>query len=194
MSAASAGGSRTPPAPTPTPGIDRLQTPLTYVSCVSDISVVCCKCFIWMLQVDQDVAHVTSVSEVCCKRLFQMFHLFQTYVASVSFGCCKTRSGCCIYMQVFLVLSYVCCKCFIVMFVMATHVFSSFSWCFCKCFSYFGRMLQVFHLDIAKVDRVLHMLQCAWEAKGARAILARRLAARATSGWCGPAWVREMQA
>jgi hypothetical protein len=31
-------------------------------------------------KVDQDVA---SVSEACCKRLFKMFHLFQTYVARV---------------------------------------------------------------------------------------------------------------
>ena len=29
-----------------------------------------------------------------------------------------------------------------------------------KCLNYFGRMLQVFHLDIAKVEQVLHMLQC----------------------------------
>ena len=28
-----------------------------------------------------------------------------------------------------------------------------------KCLNYFGRMLQVFHLDIAKVDMELHMLQ-----------------------------------
>jgi hypothetical protein len=31
-------------------------------------------------KVDWDVA---SVSEDCCNRLFEMFHLFQTYVASV---------------------------------------------------------------------------------------------------------------
>jgi hypothetical protein len=29
----------------------------------------------------------------------------------------------------------------------------------CKCFSCFRRMLQVFHLDVAKVVLVLHMLQ-----------------------------------
>jgi hypothetical protein len=52
------------------------------------------------------------------------------------------------------------------MFAMATHVFSSFLGAFscvsdisCERFSYFGRMLQVFHLDVAKVDWVLHMLQ-----------------------------------
>jgi hypothetical protein len=45
-------------------------------------------------EVDQDVA---SVLESCCKRLFKMFQLFQTYVASifylnvahVSHICCK---------------------------------------------------------------------------------------------------------
>jgi hypothetical protein len=54
------------------------------------------------------------------------------------------------------------------MFTMAAHVFLSFFWCFasvpdicCMCFSCFKRMLQVFHLDVAKVDRVLHMLQYA---------------------------------
>ena len=28
-------------------------------------------------------SHVASVSDACCKRVFKMFHLFQTYVASV---------------------------------------------------------------------------------------------------------------
>jgi hypothetical protein len=49
------------------------------------------------------------------------------------------------------------------MFAMATHMFSSFFWSFasvsdvcCKCFICFGRMLQVFYLNVAKVDRVLH--------------------------------------
>jgi hypothetical protein len=42
-------------------------------------------------------------------------------------------------------VSYGCCICF----AMATDVFS---WCF-------RRMLQVFHLDVVKVDLVLHMLQ-----------------------------------
>jgi hypothetical protein len=33
--------------------------------------------------------------------MFQTFHLFHKYVASVLFECCKTRSGGCINMQVF---------------------------------------------------------------------------------------------
>jgi hypothetical protein len=51
-------------------------------------------------------------------------------------------------------------------FAMATHMLSSFflgvlqvfqTLC-CRYFSCFGRILQVFHLDVAKVDRMLHML------------------------------------
>jgi hypothetical protein len=32
----------------------------------------------------------------CCKRMFKVFQIFQKYVASVSYGCCKSRSECCI--------------------------------------------------------------------------------------------------
>jgi hypothetical protein len=28
--------------------------------------------------------------------MFQVFQMFHMYVASVSYGCCKSRSGCCI--------------------------------------------------------------------------------------------------
>jgi hypothetical protein len=49
-------------------------------------------------KVDCDVAYVAIVSEACCKRLFKIFYLFQTYVASVfyldvahvSHLCCKS--------------------------------------------------------------------------------------------------------
>ena len=75
--------------------------------------------YINVAKVDQDVAQVAIDIHVCFKCMLQMFHLFHTYVASVSFGCC-------IYIQVFQVFSYVCCMCFILMFVMATHVFLSF--------------------------------------------------------------------
>ena len=46
---------------------------------VSSVSYGCCisQKNMDVAKVDQDVA---SVSEVCCKRLFKMFHLFQTYV------------------------------------------------------------------------------------------------------------------
>jgi hypothetical protein len=49
----------------------------TYVSSVSDVSEVCCKCFhVDVAKVDRDVA-------ACCKCLFIVFHLFQTYITSV---------------------------------------------------------------------------------------------------------------
>ena len=34
-------------------------------------------------KVDQDVVHVAMAIHVCFKCMFQMFYLFQTYVASV---------------------------------------------------------------------------------------------------------------
>ena len=40
-----------------------------------------------------DVAYVVMALPACCKRVFQVFH---TYVISVLFGCCKSRSRCCI--------------------------------------------------------------------------------------------------
>ena len=42
--------------------------------------------------------------------------------------------------------------------VLQTYVASVLDKC-CRRFSYLRRILQVFHLDVAKVDRVLHMLQ-----------------------------------
>jgi hypothetical protein len=51
----------------------------------------------------------------------------------VSFECCKSGSGCCIY-------------------------YYGYSPCF-KCFIFFRRMLQVFHLDVSKLDHGEHMLQ-----------------------------------
>jgi hypothetical protein len=88
-------------------------------------------------KVDRDVAYVAIVVQVCRKGLFPMFHMcFWMYVASV--------------------LSRYC-----ICFPMATHVF--FRVCIrsdvcCKCFNCFRRMLQAFHLSVAKVDLVLHML------------------------------------
>jgi hypothetical protein len=125
---------------------------------VASLCSKCFGCFIDMLQVfyvdvakvDRDVAYVAMDVHVCCKLLFPMFHLFffrrmlqvsfiwmlhmfHTYVASVLSGCC------------------VC--------------FTMFFRCFCKCFKcmfqvfdlLFRRMLHVLYLDVAKVDRVLHL-------------------------------------
>jgi hypothetical protein len=52
-------------------------------------------------KVDRDIAYVAMAIHICVKCMFLMFHLFQTYVASVSSACCKSRSEYCIYMQVF---------------------------------------------------------------------------------------------
>jgi hypothetical protein len=80
-----------------------------------------------------------------------MFHLFQTNVASVLSGCCKSRSRCCTYMH-FTRICFKCfqmfhtyvCKCFIWMLLIFAIIFKCFSdvfvsvldVCF-KCFIYF---------------------------------------------------------
>jgi hypothetical protein len=70
-----------------------------YVSSVSDVTRGMLQVFhMNVTKLDRDVAYVTSISETCCKRLFKMFHRFQTYVASVfnlhiahvSHICCKS--------------------------------------------------------------------------------------------------------
>jgi hypothetical protein len=43
-------------------------------------------------KVDLDVAYVVMTIHACFKRMFQVFHLFQMYVANVSSGCFKSRS------------------------------------------------------------------------------------------------------
>jgi hypothetical protein len=89
--------------------------------------------------------HVASAYSRC-------FICFHTYVASVLSGywicfhtyVARVSSGCCICLQ-WLSSVFRC--------------FASVSDVCYKCFSCFGHMLQVFHLDVAKVDLVLHMLQ-----------------------------------
>ena len=39
--------------------------------------------YIVVAKVDRDVAHGAMVIHLCFKYMFQMFHLFQTYVESV---------------------------------------------------------------------------------------------------------------
>jgi hypothetical protein len=50
-----------------------------------------------VVKIDRDVAYVATAIHVCFKCMFQLFHLFQMYVASVSSVCYKIRFGCCIY-------------------------------------------------------------------------------------------------
>ena len=77
---------------------------------------------IGVVKVDRDVEHVAMAMHVCFKCIFQMFYLYQTYVARFLSGCCKSRSRCYVYM----------------------HVASLFFKCFIL-------LLQVFHLDVAYV-------------------------------------------
>jgi hypothetical protein len=102
-------------------------------------------------KLDRDVADATMLILVCCKLLFPMFHLFFSNIS------CK-----CIYLDVAYV-SHICCKCFIWM----CYVYNGF-----KCFSdvlqmfqtyvsnvlfVLRRMLEVLHLNVLKVDQVLHI-------------------------------------
>jgi hypothetical protein len=111
-------------------------------------------------KVDRDVAYVVMVVLVCCKSVSPMFHLFFSDIY------CKNA-----YLDVayifthmlkvfYLDVVYVCngFQVFISVFVSVS------STCF-KCFICLFFMLQVLHLNISKVDRVLHM-GCAWEAGG----------------------------
>jgi hypothetical protein len=96
-----------------------------------------------MLQVfHMDVAYVAITIHVCFKR---MFRVFQTYVASVSYGCCKSRSR------------------------DVTYVAMDIHACF-KCFICFRCILQMFHLDVSKVDLEEHILQLRGDAAATWAI------------------------
>jgi hypothetical protein len=78
---------------------------------------------------------------VCFRCMFQMFHLFQTNVAGVLSGCCKSRSWCYIYMHI----ASICFKCF--------EVFHMYV---CKCFIWmlhvFAMILKCFSVTFASVS------------------------------------------
>jgi hypothetical protein len=99
-------------------------------------------------KVDRDVAYVAMV-----------VHVFICFLDL----CCK-----CVYLDVAYV-PHICYKCFICMLRMFAMVFRCFQ-VFLQVFqthvsSIFFYTLQVLHLDIFKVDRVLHM-RCAWKTGG----------------------------
>jgi hypothetical protein len=84
-------------------------------------------------KVDRDDTHIAMVIHVCFNCMFQMFHLNQTYVASILIymlqkqiwmlhihPCCKHT------FQEVLGVSYVYCKCFIRMLHMFAMVFKCF--------------------------------------------------------------------
>jgi hypothetical protein len=78
--------------------------------------------------------------------MFQVFQLFQMYVSSVLYECCKSTSGCCIY----------CNGCIRMLQVSVPSVSSLFfrrmlQVCLSGCSIYFTHMLQVFYLDVTFV-------------------------------------------
>jgi dolichyl-phosphate-mannose--protein O-mannosyl transferase len=72
-----------------------------------------------------DVAYVTVALPACFKRIFQVFHMFQTYVASIS-----SRDVAYVVMSI-----HACFK----------HMF--------QVFHLFSDMMQMFRLDVSKVNR-----------------------------------------
>jgi hypothetical protein len=130
-----------------------------YVLIVSDVSEVCCKCFIWFAKVDRDVAHIARVYSKCficfglccskcfhvvsCKWFMWMLHMLQllyTYIVSALFQMFQT-----LHTYVAHILPG-CCICF-------TYMFGVFSF---GCCIRFTHMLQVFRLDVAYVLQWLH--------------------------------------
>jgi hypothetical protein len=64
-----------------------------YVSSISGVTDVLFQVFhLDIAKVDLDVAYVAMTKYACCKLMFQVFHVLQTYVANVSFGCFKGKS------------------------------------------------------------------------------------------------------
>ena len=101
--------------------------------------------------------------------------------------------------SVFQVFHMYVCKCFIWMLQWVPNVFQVFSQVFHTLVSsvsfVFFCMLQLLHMDVSKVDRVLHM-GCAWEAAGALAhkpdaLGARSLAERVPPDASAPDWTSE---
>jgi hypothetical protein len=64
---------------------------------VSGVLYICCKCFVWMLHMfcncyTRVFKYFLGVCK-CFRCTLQVHQLFWMYVASVSSGCCKNRSG-----------------------------------------------------------------------------------------------------
>jgi hypothetical protein len=96
-----------------------------------------------VIKVDRNVVYVAMIIHVCCKLLFSMFHLFSKHMLQVRlFRCCI----CFTHMFQLFYLDVV----YVFAMVSSVGVFSSVS-------SAFRRMLQVLHLNVLKVDRMLHL-------------------------------------
>jgi hypothetical protein len=120
----------------------RLESTGLVLSSPPHVAKVCfngCKCFRGMLQgfridvakVDRYIIYVAMAIHICCKRLCQMFHLFQTYVASA-------------FIWMLRICHTYVCKCFCQDVVYALQWLISIFRCFHKCFRH---MFQVFHLS-----------------------------------------------
>jgi hypothetical protein len=142
----------------------------TYISIVSDVSEICYMCFRWYCK-------SRSACCICCNSCTRMsqaspvFHLYFRIMLQVCL------SGCCIWHTYIASLLSECC--------VSLQWFSSVFRCFfvsiseaCfKCFIW--HILQVSHLSVSKVYRILHM-RYAWDAGGPRAVPAHNLTAWAT--------------
>jgi hypothetical protein len=147
-------------------------------SAASDLLLVCTTGPTPSLYSSKQQIDIVFESE-CCKSMFRVFQMFQRYVASVSYGCCKNRSGCfvcyndctliCKYCSTcFICFSNVCYKCVYLdvtyvshihykCFIWMLHVFQWFSSvfrCFCMCFS---RMFQVFQAHVSSIHLSSHI-------------------------------------
>jgi hypothetical protein len=100
------------------------------------------------------VQHVDiALESACCMGLFQVFQRFHTYVANVSYTCCKTRSGCSIcYNRCTHMLQP---SVFNVSYVVPIYVATVFIF---GCCTRFTHLLQVFYLNVAYV--FIMVLRC----------------------------------
>jgi hypothetical protein len=124
--------------------------------------------------------HVASVScgcckigilHICCNGYTCMLQASIPKVSAISYICCPILSGCCIcftpMLQVFyLDVSYIFTHMLQVFHLDVAYVLKWLHMCFsrvsdicCKCLNYFGCMLQMFPLDVAKSRSGVHMLQ-----------------------------------
>ena len=136
-----------------------------YVLSISDVSDVCCKCFVWLLQ-------SRSRCCICCNACTRMLQASISNVSSVfSYACCK-----CVYLDVAYVshiccnVLYGCCVCFAMVFK-CFHVFLQvFQTRVSSVSRAFRRMFQMLHLDVSKVHRVFFLLVATgcsyWRAPG----------------------------
>ena len=96
---------------------------------------------------------------LCCKCMLKCFRCYHMYAASVSYGYCKSRSGCCI-----------CCKCFRGMLKAFVQNVSSVSDVCCRrfrsrCCTYFTHMFQEYVPNISIVsvlccNKCFHVASC----------------------------------